>query len=58
MDSLYYTPSIDEFYVGFEYVYNTGIATDPIWQEGFMIDEPWQIQTIYEELPNYIRVKY
>lgn len=58
MGNKYYTPTIDEFYVGFEYVYNVGTATCPNWQDSFMVDEVWQIQDIQDELLNYIKVKY
>lgn len=54
-DNKYYTPSIEEFHVGFRYESGNkavkGTSTE--WTKS-IIEEPWEIESLFEE----VRVKY
>ena len=54
MESKYYTPSIEEFYVGFEYEVNYG---ENDWQKECLWAKPEVVTLPYMNLEN-IRVKY
>jgi hypothetical protein len=56
--SRYYTPSVEEFHVGFEFEYSNKECGGNDWKHSIVTAEFLRVQYIFGELRDNVRVKY